>query len=111
MLQSQMVVKQYGVLKSTLEYITESNFTIPADFRDLYKSYHLLVWNSSYFLDKTTNMHGYLYHDSKLWKIVWRTPRGILKVNPSSDVLLSFREPIPEYGILPTVVVKMGNHK
>lgn len=99
--------KATGVPRTTIQFCTQFLFKLPRIYRDCFKSYYLLYWSNSFFFSALKDGHVTSI-DGKSYGVLYlgTTPARLRRC---AQVALSFREPIPEFNIPATVLVKEGN--
>jgi hypothetical protein len=90
--------------KSSLRFITEQAWQIPEDYLGMYCLYTLLYWQGEYL--ESVISDGYIEHFGRKFKVLFLhcTPETAFK---SVQVRLSFRVPLPETGLVPTVLINI----
>lgn len=94
------------LIKAGIRFYTEVSVRIPKPVVDRYfDAYYLVFWKAKFVLDKMTN--GTIARENITYQVRFMggTTRGQLLESPHEQVSLSFRAPIQEFGILPTVLI------
>lgn len=104
--------KKFGVTKSVVRFLATKSFSINSLFRDCFKRYYIIYWTGEYFLFKTKETGGVLTKDGIEFLILYHnTNRGRIASKKQQQVVLSFREPQPEFGLPAYVLVSQSNSK
>lgn len=100
--------QKYCVQPSVIRFVSTKSWSISPYFRDCFKSYHILHWTSSHFLEQAQN--GYLHRKEGKYEIIYhRTARGkILAASQDRVVYISFRMPQPEFGLPGIALVSLS---
>ena len=94
------VVKEFGTHKSSVRFMSLNVWKIPDDYRALFDEYYLLYWTGAYL--KTQNINGTIKGYTVQYKRC--TP---VEVYAAPQVALSFRKPLPEFGLSGIVIVSI----
>lgn len=102
--------QKHGVNRSVVKFLLTKSFSISSLFRDCFKRYYILYWRAEYFLHRTEGTAGLLTQDGLEYVILYhRTTRGKILHYQRKQVILSFREPQPEFGLPAYVLVSQNN--
>lgn len=104
-LRSIAAYREYGVDRSTLTFSMERCFNFPNEYKDCLGLYYMLYWQTTYFFSRMDK--GTLEREGKVYKIIYHKtdPASLRKGN---QVKLSFRCPMPAFGLQPVVLVTAG---
>lgn len=95
-------IVRYGVSKQIISYVTLNKFTVYENYIDLFKTYYLRKWTSTYTLNKIKNNH--LVNEDISYIVIYLGSRE--SVFSGENVMLSFRAPIDDFNIPAYVLIK-----
>lgn len=105
----------YTLVRNAVRFYSTNVFSIAPPLAQLYfNRYYLLYWRGDHFIAQSADAAGTITitKDSIAYQIVYKNglTRGKILANIGDQIALSFREPFPEYGLHPIVLVSTASN-
>lgn len=91
--------KKFGINTNTIRFLSTESFSVPELYLDCFDTYYILKWSKEWFLEQSA--YGQIKRNGKYYNIVYhRITRGDIIAAPyKSQLMLSFRQAAPEFGL------------